>query len=246
MSRLGDALRKALHTTPPAMGFRPTAPTKPHMALIGVFSEIPGTAVWIQGADAVIFDASLKPKELKSFAKNMSVPWGILLDGSSSRLAEAASADFVVFDPNKTGLEIISNDDLGKIIVIEPSCDNSLLHGIGELPVEAVYLKRAPLDVFTWLDLMQCRRLADLITKPLLIPIAQDTPPAHLKALWEAGADGVVVAATEESSLKDMRRSIDGLNLPPRRKWLRARPLVPLMAHMSPPTQHDEGDEDDE
>jgi len=246
MSRLGDALHKALHTIPPAMGFRPSAPVKPHMALIAVFSEIPATAAWAQGADAAMFDASLKPKELKSLTKIISVPWGISLDGTSSRLAESAAADFVVFEPDKTGLDIISNDNLGRIIVIEPSCDNTVLHSIGELPIEAIYLKRTPQDAFTWADLIQCRRLANLITKPLLIPIAPDTPPAHLKALWEAGVDGAVIAATEECSLADMRRIIDGLNLPTRRKWLRARPLVPLMAQVSPPTQHDEGEEDDE
>jgi len=58
--------------------------------------------------------------------------------------------------------------------------------------------------------------------------------------------DGVVVAATAEGTLKEMRQEMDALSLPLRRKGLQARPLVPLMSTMPAIAQGDEDDKDDE
>ncbi|MCL2150232.1 MAG: hypothetical protein FWH51_04825 [Dehalococcoidia bacterium] len=246
MNRLGDALRKALHANPPALGFRPTEPTKPHMVLIAAISEASNNvASWTQGAEAVIFGPSLKPRELKSATKALTVPWGVWIDSATSHPAEPAGTDFVIFEPDKAGLELMSNECLGKVLALNASHDNTLLHGICELPVEAIYLKRAPQDIFTLQELMQCRRLADLVTKPLLVPVAPDTPPIHFKTLWEAGVDGVVVTATAENSLKALRLEIDRLGLRARRKWLRARPLVPITSPVLPLNQNDEDESED-
>lgn len=243
MSRLTDLLRQVLHATPPAMGFRPTTPTKPHMVLIAALDGSPSTGTW-QGAEAVILSATPKPRGFKSLAKTIKVPWGIWLSDVSSLQTETAQADFVVFEPDKAGLSLMLNNDLGKIMAIEPSCESALLHGISELPVDAIYLKRAPQEAITWLDLMQCRRLSDLIAKPLLVPIAPDTPPAQLTTLWETGVDGIVVTSTEENTLNNLRLEMDKLNLPARRKWLRAHPLVPLVSPTSSITHHEEEEEE--
>jgi len=244
MSHLKDILRKASPATVPAMGFRPAAPTKPRMVLIAAINEaLSEMNTQIQGADAIIISTDIKPRGLKTLTKTLSVPWGIWIITTAQ---ENAAADFVIFEPEKAGLNLISNENLGKIIAIEPLCDNNILHGISELPADAVILKRAPQDDLTWLDLLQCRRLATITTKPLLVPVASDTPPTHLKALWEAGVDGLVVVATAGCTLLDLRKKMDTLDLSGRRKGLRARPLVPLMASAPSPAHCDEDDEGEE
>jgi len=247
MSHIGDILRKASHNTPPAMGFRPVAAAKPHMVLVAAINDTSGEAgAQTQGAEAVIISADIKPRALKSLVKTLSVPWGIWQGVPSPTGRESAGADFVIFEPGKAGLELMSNEDMGKIVAVEPSYDNTLLHGISELPVEAVYYIRAPQNTLSWLELMQCRRLSTLTTKPLLIPVSPDTPPAQLKTLWEAGVDGVVVVGTAENTLQEMRQGMDALALPIRRKGPRARPLVPLMATMPAAAQGDEDGEEEE
>ena len=246
MSSLGDMLNKSLQTAPPAMGFRPTAPTKPHIVLIAALEEAPGEADGcLTGAEAVIFGVDIKSRELKSLAKTASVPWGAWLGGTASKQTEPAGANFVVFEPDKTRLDIMSKDNLGKVMVINPACENTALHGINDLPIEAVYVNRTAQEALTWLDLMQCRRLSDLIAKPLLVPVSSDTPPAQLIALWEAGVDGIVVTATGDV-VKKMRRELDVIDLPARRKWLRARPLVPVITPSASSVQHDDDDDEED
>ena len=169
------------------------------------------------------------------------------LDGSpqAARQAESAGADFLAFDPAKTGLDTVG-ENVGKVISIDASFENALLHSMSELPFEAVILRREAQNTVTWLDLMHFRRLADAITKPLLVPLAPDAGPALLKALWEAGVDGVIVEALAAGEIQKLRRSMDELDLPARRKWLRVRPLVPLVTQSPGPVQREEEEQEEE
>ena len=248
MNRFGDTLRKALNTTPPALGFRPAAPARPRMVLVAGLNELSDEPEsWIRGADAAIFGTNIKVRELKGVAKTLGMPWGVWLDGSpqAAKQAESAGADFLAFDPAKTALDT-AGEDAGKVMAIEASFENSLLHSLGELPIEAVILRRDPQNALTWLDLMHFRRFADIIAKPLLVPLAPDAAPALFKALWEAGVDGVIVEALAAGEIQKLRRSMDALDLPARRKWLRVRPLVPLITQSPGPIQREEEEQDEE
>jgi len=172
------------------------------------------------------------------------VPWGISLGDNPQaiKLAESSRADFAVFDPSAS-LEMLAIEDLGKVMTVAGALDSALRHGAGELPIDAIYYLRQPQNDVTWLELMQFRRLADLIAKPLLVPVSPDITPAQLNEMWKAGVDGVVVAVTADA-IPEMRRRIDGLSLPARRKWLKARPLVPVISAEAP-NREAEPDEDD-
>jgi hypothetical protein len=248
MSRFGDTMRKALNTTPPALGFRPAASAKPRMLLVAAINELSDdiTAL-VEGADAVILNNNIKIKEAKSLAKSITIPWGAWIDGGaqSARQAETAGADFLIFDPGVTGIDIMSNERTGKVLTIDVCLENALLHGVNELPVDAIYLRREPGSAITWLDLMQFRRLADMIVKPLLVPIAPDVPMNHLKTLWETGVDAVVISA-RPGAIAEIRQGMDGLSLPARRKWLRARPLVPVISSSPASAQHEEEPEEED
>jgi hypothetical protein len=240
-------LNKALSATPPALGFRPVAATRPHMALVASLEEISEeTAGWVKGADAAILSAGIKAKDAKSLSKTLGITWGISLDDSpqAAKLAESSKADFIVFEPTSS-LEIMAAD-MGRVMIVEGAMESALLHGAGELPIEAVYFKRQPQQAVTWLELMQLRRVADLIAKPLLVPVSPDIAANQLGELWKAGVDGVVVSAAP-GVIAEMRSRIDGLALPDRRKWLKPRPLVPVISAPAESHRHEEDpDEDDE
>jgi hypothetical protein len=249
MSRFGDTMRKALSTTPPALGFRPAASAKPRMLLVAAINEMSDdiTAL-VEGADAVILGNNIKIKEAKNLAKTITIPWGVWIDGGaqSARQAETAGADFLVFDPGVTGIDIMSNERPGKVLTVDVRLENTLLHGLNELPVDAIYLQREPGSAITWLDLMQFRRLADMIVKPLLVPVAPDVPMNQLKTLWDTGVDAVVIPALTAGAVAEKRQGMDGLALTPRRKWLRARPLVSVISSAPASTQQEAEPEEEE
>jgi hypothetical protein len=124
--------------------------------------------------------------------------------------------------------------------------ENVLLHSANELPIEAICLEREPQNDITWLDLMQFRRLSELVFKPLIVPVAPDISPLQIKALWETGVDALLVAALARDEIQGIRQKMDDLMLPARRKWLRARPLVPVMSSAPPSAEHEEEEQEAE
>ena len=249
MSRLGDILRKALNTAPPALGFRPPAPSRPRMVLIaGITEPLDDVSSYVTGADAVILSSNIKVKDAKGLVKALPMPWGVFFDGSATlKQVESFGSDFAVFAPDNTGLDIVSSERLGKVLVVNPAFENALLHSLNEMPLEALYLEREPRGALTFLELMHCRRLADLVAKPLLLPVVPDMPPSQIKVLWEMGVDALVVTATASGEIAGLKRSLDDLILPTRRKWLKAaQPLVPVLRPAPSLTQREEDEEEDE
>jgi hypothetical protein len=252
MSRFADMLKKALQSTPPSMGFKPViASCKPRMALVASTSQVDGISSMVQGADAVIVNAAagISAKSLKSLAKALSdIPWGLSLEGDGQNLKQIdnSGADFIAFAPHKMTLAVLENEKLGKVLFIDPAMEDNLLRAGNELPFEAVILNRQAVAL-TWQDLMLFRKLADMLPKPLLVPVLADIKPSELKALWESGVDGIVVEARAEKELAGIRKTMDGLTILARRKWLKIRPLVPLMREdpgLAP--EEDDGEEEDD
>jgi hypothetical protein len=252
MSRFADILKKSLQVNPPSMGFRPMAAShKSSMVLVASISQTDGNVlVMAQCADVVILNigTGISAKLLKSLAKTLAVnPWGIQLenDGQSLKQIEAAGADFILVEPDKMAISTLEFEKLGKVLFIEASMEDSLLRAGNELPFEAVIINRKAV-VITWQDLMLFRKLSDMLTKPLLVPVLAGISAQELKALWEAGVDGVVVDATTENNLTALKQTMDELALTPRRKWLRMRPLVPILREEAGLVPEEDDDEDDD
>jgi hypothetical protein len=251
MSRFADMLKKALQSTPPSMGFkRVSASCKPRMALVASTSQVDGISGITEGADAVIVSAAagITTKSLKSLAKALpDIPWGLSLEGDGQNLKQIdnSGADFIVFAPHKMTLAVLENEKLGKVLFVEQSMEDSLLRAGNELPFEAVILNRKAVTV-TWQDLMLFRKLADMLSKPLLAPVPADIKTSELKAMWEAGVDGIVVEVKAEKELAGLRKVMDGLTIPGRRKWLKIRPLVPVMREEPGLVPEEDDDEEDD
>jgi len=140
--------------------------------------------------------------------------------------------DFVVFPATTTPMTIPSDDEAGKILQVETSLSEGMLRTINQLPVDAVLVsveQKGKYDL-TWHQLMLFQRFANMVTKPLLVPIPANTAANELQVLWDAGVDGVVVetgAGKPAEELKKLRKVIDGLTFPTTRKHEKREAVLP-------------------
>ena len=245
MSKLIDELSQVSQVGLQPMGFRAASavPHKPRMLLIASLAQVDvdRLADCVAGADAGLLQipkSSSGVKALQEICQAMSgIPWGGWLRDigrGGIRQMVKAGCDFVVFPAAKTSLAILQNDELGKILEVEPLLDEGLLKAADDLPVDAVLIAgEQRKDYFlTWHHLMLFRRCADLLTKPLLVSVPSDVAASELQALWEAGVGGVVVEAGIEQPvgrLAELRQTIDKLTFPSPGKRRKVEPLLPYI-----------------
>lgn len=262
MSRLIDAFHKASQATAPPLGFRAARPEAAAERILLIASLEPGAggspADYLEGASAVLLrrgKSRLTPRAVQTATASLpDIPWGIYLDDSGVKKGEVkveAGCDFVVFPASGLITTTPPDEKVGRILQIESSMDDGLLRAVNDLPVDAVLIG----DTFegggplVWHQLMIFRHLTHLVSKPLIVPVPADVNGEELKALWEAGVDGVVVEvdAAKAGGLKNLRQAID--KLPPRSPHKRERleALLPRTGEESrpaaPPEEEEEEDE---
>ena len=260
MSRLIDKLTKATRTTLQPMGFR-TARTDREEAkmlvIAGVKLDTTGqTGDYVAGADAVWLrsaKAHLSAREIQPIIESMpDIPCGVSLEDTGTGNAKTlikAGCDFLVFTETSPIEAVpVEDEDIGKILQVEPSLEDSMIRVINNLPVDAVlasgsYKANASL---AWHDLMSLQRLGLLLTKPLLVPVSPGISPSELKAIWEADVDGVVIEADTAKSdfFKGIRKTIS--ELPPRtaKKHGKSEALLPYTGSTGQTGAPDEEEED--
>lgn len=237
MSKLIDKLIKVSQPQPQAMGFKAvkTEP-RPKLQLIAKLANV--EVKELPAADAIILNAS-ETRNTKSI-------WGVR--GAKNGLEDIdklikSGADFVILS---TDGEIIPADKkIGKVLEIEASITDILLRTVSELPVEAVFLSNGELAI-TYKRLMLIQRFASLVNKPLLVEVPPDVTEPELQLVWETGATGIVVTVNAEQAeavTKNLRKIIDKLWYPSRRK--REKSVVTL-PHISPPAEEPEEDEEED
>jgi len=243
MSRFIDKLNQVSRVVPQSMGFMKAQPVseKPKILLIASLAGagVGGLADYVVGADAGL----LRIPKLSSGAKTLKemsqaapdIPWGGWLrniDQDGIKQMAKAGCDFVVFPAANTPLALLQNDEIGKILEVEPSLSEGLLRAVNELSIDAVLIAGEQEGEYflTWHHLMLFQRFADLLTKHLLASIPSNVTANELQALWEAGVDGVVIevgAGQPVERLKELRQTIDKLVFPSQRKRGKAEALLP-------------------
>jgi hypothetical protein len=261
MSRLIDRLRKLSDAAPQPMGFRTSRPAAAAITIVIIAREkinnTDSPAAGIDGADAILLDtekADLTAKTIQKIAKPLKdIPWGVYAEQYEDKQAALieAGCDFVVLSPASRIPAIPQDEKVGKILQVESSMDDGLLRAVNDLPVDAVLVA----DTFEnsssliWHQLLIFRHLANFIAKPLIVTVPAAINEAELKALWNAGVDGVMVAVdvTKGENLKELRE-IAG-KLPPRAALKRGKggvllPRISGEPQAAPPP--DEEEEEDE
>ena len=260
MSRLIDNLTKATQAASQPMGFRTARAGREEPKILVTASvkldTTSQTGDYVAGADAVWLrsaKANLSAKVIQPVIESIpAIPCGVNLEGTGTGNAKAlikAGCDFLVF-ADTSPIEAVPAEDenIGKIMQVEPSLEDSMIRVINNLPVDAVlasdnYKANTPL---AWHDLMSLQRLGLLLTKPLLVPISPGVSSSELRAIWEADVDGVVIEADPSQSdfFKGIRRTIS--ELPPRtaKKHSKSEALLPHNGSTQPAATPDEEEED--
>ena len=125
--------------------------------------------------------------------------------------------------------------------------DDRLLRAANDLPVDAVLAADTLGETGTliWHHLMILRHLAVLIPKPLIVPVPAGISEAELKALWNAGIDGVLVEIdiTKDENLKELHDI--AVKLPPRSAPKRGK-IDALLPHFGGEAAKPAPDEEEE
>lgn len=260
MSRFIDKLNKVSRDTSQTMGFRMArqAPSEPKILLIASVSsgDAAKLADYVEGADAVLLRPTkslLTATTIQKIADSLrDIPWGVYLDDIDDKKAAVlfnAGCDFTVFTAASAVTTTPGQDNVGKIIQVESSLDDGLLRAVNNLPVDAVMVT----DVFEgegsllWHQLMIFQHLTNMLTKPVIVPASLKATESELKALWEAGVDGMVVETDtgKPGALKELREVIN--KLPPRSapSKFKAGALLPRTGGESSVAAPDEEEEEE-
>ena len=260
MSRLIDELNRVSRNAPQPIGFRMARKEPPEPRISLVASVTAGNtaklADCVEGADAALLHPAksmLTATALPKMADALrDIPWGVYLDDIDDKKAEAlvkAGCDFTVFTAGSAVTTTPQQEEVGKIIQVESSLDDGILRAVNNLPVDAILVT----DVFEgegsllWHQLMIFRHLTSILAKPVIVPASLKTAESELKALWDAGVDGVVVETDtgKPGALKELREVIS--KLPPRsmtRKF-KAGALLPHTGGESRMAAPDEEEEEE-
>jgi hypothetical protein len=258
MSQLIEKFEKASSGTARPLGFRaarPAAPAPKLLLIAGLKGAVPARpGDLVAGADAVLVHPAEAPAEkaLRKMAESLgSLPWGLHLEDTGNGLIEKAAeigADFVVFSTAGRVATVPQDKKLGKVLEADSDMDDGLLRAANDLPVDAVLLAGGPESgPLLWHQLMIFQHLANLFSKALIVPVQADLSADEIKALWEAGVDGILVEAEKPEGFKELRQAIDAL--PPRtgRKGRRTQVVLPRAAAAeSRPSQPPDEEEEEE
>lgn len=258
MSRFIDKLNQISRGDPQPIGFRAQQPPlpKPKLQLVASLAQegAADLADHMAGADAGLLRIS-KPSSVGKALLALSqavpdIPWGGWLPASGQEGIKQiikAGGDFLVF-PTTSPLATLENNELGRIIAVETSLNEGWLRAVNELPVDAVLIAPEEKEdyVLSWQHLLLFCRFADLLTKPLLVPIPDKVTADELQALWEAGVDGVVARVTAgqpQDRLEKLHQAIDKLAPPATRQREKIQVLIP---HISPEPEIVTAEEEEE
>jgi hypothetical protein len=204
------------------------------MLLIAGLAKTTGAAQTAKDADAVLFHPTKSGPAAKTAGALPDIPWGVWLEDAGAQKIGAlleAGCDFMVYTPASRVAAAPGDEEAGQIIEVTLSIDDGLLRAVNDLPADAVLAADTYEEggAMTWHHLMLLQHLANLINKPLLAAVPPDATAEELKALWEAGVDGIVVetGAAKPGAVKGLRKAIN--DLPPRspRKRGKAEALLP-------------------
>jgi hypothetical protein len=260
MSRLIDGLKKSAQALPQPMGFRTSRQVEVTPKILIIASLEAGvtdaTADSVDGADAILLHSDKSNLTVKTIQKIVEplpkIPWGIYLEENDDKLTAAVEAgcDFVVFSAASRISTVPQNEKTGKILQVESAMDDGLLRAVNDLPVDALLFTDSSEEsgALVWHQLMILQHLANIISKPLIVNVPANITEVELKALWEAGIDGVMVEVdiTKTGGLKELRQVIS--KLPPRsaRKRGRVDVLLPRTSGETPTIAPDEEEEEDD
>jgi hypothetical protein len=248
MSKFIERLQQAL--TPPiqSMGFMIAKPeqARPKIQLV---VSVTGGKLKTQLKEPTEADALLFSNTAVSVNEKITGMWLSKGDTEEVEKSIKAGVDFVILPVSG---EVLQPDKkLGKIIQIAESISDIMLRTVGELPVDAVLLSESKESslALTWKRLMLIRRFTGLAGKPLLVEVLPTITETEFQAIWDAGVSGVIInvdAEQAEDAAGNLRKIIEKLSFPSKRKLEKNMAIVPVVASTVEEPKEDDGDDGDD
>jgi hypothetical protein len=239
MSKFVDKLQSLSKSSTTPIGFHPSVSElkSPAMLLIAGLSGTKVKEAKIVAdvnADAgLILNEGPSARIVKQMIEAVGdIPLGVFVKGmNEEKINEITSlgCDFLVFDI-KTATTVLYKEEIGKILMIEPSLDQGFVRAINSLEVDGVFISRGG-DSFVAVEhLLVCRRFVELLEKPVIMTLPSSVTKAELTSLWQAGVDGIVAPPTQPvEALAELKKMIG--DLPRGARGRRAKADVKLPQH---------------
>jgi hypothetical protein len=259
MSRLIDLLQKTGQSAPQPMGFRKTqktesAPKIPIIASLDI-EAVKTPADYLDGASAVMFqraDSTPTAGKIKESVANLpDIPWGVSTENTDEEAAVElvdAGCDFLIFPSAGRVSAVPDNEDIGRILQVESGLKDMMLRAINDLSADAAFVSdiQTKGEPLTWNIIINIKRMTGLLSIPLMVPVTIKTSESELRALYEAGVEGVVagIDAGKPDGVKELRGLIDKLPPPAKRKRGKNQAILPGIGGMSREESPDEDDEE--
>lgn len=241
------------------MGFA-TAMAQAKRAPMLLIASLSGTALDsadpdLAGADAVLVTVSDMAKAAATLGERAKgwgdLPWGVALKAVTSEgVKQLASlgCDFIIFDAAQAPASLLQEEDMGKVVLLDPSLPDSLLRALEHLPIDAAFIGESPegsaLSVYR---LLVYQRLASLVRRPLLTPVPAEPGKGDLEGLLEAGVRGVILEVAGKRSLvrlAEVRRALDSISTR-RKKREKVDALLPRLVESGGSPEEEEGEEEE-
>jgi len=223
--------------------------------LIAALMEGDAKAAVVEGADAVLISgAKFKGESLARIVGSLAdVPWGVSLEQVTAEdlpQLKEMGCDFLVFDAARAPLKLLREQDMAKILKVEPSVADGLARAIAQLPIDAVLIGDGGELSLSVHRLMVCQHVINLVRKPALALASMAMSSEDLEELLETGIAGVVVNLERGvgKDLPKLRQAIDGLPTSRRRRKERPEALLPYAREeeLIPPVEEDEEEEEED
>jgi hypothetical protein len=183
------------------------------------------------GVDAIVTrieDSQGETQALKSIAQVVGgAPWGVWLksvDKEGIKQLTEAKCDFLIFEAPTTSPALLQEKEMGKVIKMDPSLDDSLVKAIDQLPIDALLIEEEKGTLLNIYHLMHYQRIRSLISKPLLVTTRFKLADSDIQALRDIGVKGVIVEGEGEWLKQEIARLHQVIGaLPPAPKGGRER-----------------------
>ena len=257
MSKFVDKLHKLSKTSVSSIGFHaitPRAKSSPMLLIAGLAGTGVKSAKDIASAnvDAVlVLNGDFKKAGLKRMIKVLGdIPLGVVVNETDKDKIDElidSGCDFVIFDM-RTSVALLEREEIGKLLVIEPSIDKSLVRAAGTLDIDGVFINGGEGSFITVEQVLIYKHFGEILDKPLVVTLPSVITSAELSNLWKAGVDGIVVAPGQSiESLVKLREMID--NLPKEARHGKSKVVDVALPHYSGDIsveEEEEGGEEEE
>jgi hypothetical protein len=243
MSKLRDRLRETGRKRRARLGFAIGASDEgpAHVLVVAEVADAAGASSAVEaGARSLLYSGSPEGAAAVIEAAG-DVPVGCRVEAATAEQTAAlaaASADFFLFDDDRTTASALLERGLGRVLLLDGEPDEERLRMLAPLDLDAILLA-APLETTTVRDQLRLRRIVGLARAPVIIPTSGAAPSSTLEVWRDAGAPAILVPADQSDSLPSLLEAAREVRGPRERDEERPDPLLP-----TPTSASDDDDEE--